>query len=300
MGQGMALFEQAGATLEAGVEAQAAGAKIAVERVRDGASSPVWPQMDAATDAFGDSAACAWPGAAPAVSIFADRAYLRAEMAEDAAAAGLRVAQTSDLHILSVAAPAGRTPALGDVVLVDCPVIDGAELATLSQLDLDAARRGAQLVVSTSIGALDDVFGCLDQSEAQILVTPSRAERVIAIGRVLGRVGRHGSRVRELGAEDRMTLLRLTEQVTTIAARLEQLSAGNNVDPETSSAFRFHGEVDPGMARLDEAPNASCAPPARRCRTRGWCARSSASVSCAPASSRATSLPIPPGTCCST
>jgi hypothetical protein len=252
MGQGMALFEQAGATLKAGAGAQTAGAKIAGERVRDGASSPAWPQMDAATDALGDSAACAWPGAAPAVSIFADRAYLRAEMAEDAAAAGLRVAQTSDLHILNAAAPAGRTPALGDVVLVDCPVIDGAELATLSQLDLDAARRGAQLVVSTSIGALDDVFGCLDQSEAQILVTPSRAERVIAIGRVLGRVGRQGSRVRELGAEDRMTLLRLTEQVTTIAARLEQLSAGNNVDPETSSAFRFHGEVDPGMARLDE------------------------------------------------
>jgi hypothetical protein len=42
-----------------------------------------------------------------AVSIFADRGYLRAEMAEDAAAAGLRVAQTSDLErlVADVATP---------------------------------------------------------------------------------------------------------------------------------------------------------------------------------------------------
>ncbi|MFD2782840.1 winged helix DNA-binding protein [Novosphingobium pokkalii] len=182
-----------------------------------------------------------------AVSIFADRGYLRAEMAEDAAAAGLRVAQTSDLERL-VADVA--TPGLGDVVLVDCPVIDGSELAALSRLDSRAAQSGSQLVVSTSIGSLDEVYGCLDQSEAQILVTPSRAERVIAMGRVLARTG---NRVRELGEEDRLTLLRLTEQVTNIAARLEQLSSGNNVDAETASAFRFNGENgEAGPTRLDD------------------------------------------------
>ena len=107
-----------------------------------------------------------------AVSIFADRSYLRAEMEEDAVAAGLRIAQTAELgNLLS----ADGGPALGDLVLVDCPVIDGAELAALARLDLRAARSGSHLVVSTSIGSLDDVFGCLDQSEAQILVTPSRA-----------------------------------------------------------------------------------------------------------------------------
>ena len=90
-----------------------------------------------------------------AVSIFADRGYLRAEMAEDAAAAGLRVAQTSDLERLVSDAAA---PGLGDVVLVDCPVIDGLELAALSRLDIRAAQSGSQLVVSTSIGSLDDVY----------------------------------------------------------------------------------------------------------------------------------------------
>jgi hypothetical protein len=84
----------------------------------------------------------------------------------------------------------------GDLVLVDCPVIEGAGLAALAWLAMHVGQRGAQLVVSTSIGALDDVFGCLDQSEAQILVNPSRAERVIALGRMLARTG---NRVRELG-----------------------------------------------------------------------------------------------------
>ena len=113
-----------------------------------------------------------------AVSIFADRGYLRAEMAEDAAAAGLRVAQTTDLARLL---EPGDPPVLPDLVLVDCPVIDDAELAALSRLDERASKSGSHLVVSTSMGSLDEVFGCLDQSDSQILVTPSRADRVIAL-----------------------------------------------------------------------------------------------------------------------
>lgn len=179
-----------------------------------------------------------------AVSIFADRSYLRAEMEEDAVAAGLRIAQTTDLGNL-LAAETG--PALGDLVLVDCPVIDGAELAALARLDLRAAKSGSQLVVSTSIGSLDDVFGCLDQSEAQILVTPSRADRVIALGRTLARAG---NRVRELSEEDRLSLLRLTEQVGQIAQKLEALSSGSGAAPAQASAFRFDGPGD--EARLDD------------------------------------------------
>jgi len=72
---------------------------------------------------------------------------------------------------------------------------------------------------------------------------------VIAIGRVLAR---GGHRVRELGEEDRMTLLRLTEQVTHIAARLERLSSGSNVDPESAAAFRFNGESEIITSRADE------------------------------------------------
>jgi hypothetical protein len=179
-----------------------------------------------------------------AVSIFADRSYLRAEMAEDASAAGLRIAQTSDLGRLL--APEGG-PALGDLVLVDCPVIDGAELAALARLDLRAAKSGAQLVVSTSIGSLDDVFGCLDQCDAQILVTPSRADRVIALGRTLARAG---NRVRELSEEDRLALLRLTEQVGQIAHKLEQLSTAAVPAPGSASAFRFEGNGDD--ARIED------------------------------------------------
>ncbi|MEI6644349.1 MAG: MarR family transcriptional regulator [Novosphingobium sp.] len=184
-----------------------------------------------------------------AVSIFADRSYLRAEMEEDAAAAGLRIAQTSDLANLLAdePGPAGHDYVLGDLVLVDCPVIDGAELAALARLDLRAAKIGAQLVVSTSIGSLDDVFGCLDQSEAQILVTPSRADRVIALGRTLARAG---NRVRELSEEDRLALLRLTEQVGQIAQKLEALSSTSGGAAAQASAFRFDGPDEDG--RLDE------------------------------------------------
>jgi hypothetical protein len=133
----------------------------------------------------------------------------------------------------------------------------------LSNLDLRAARAGSQLVVSTSIGSLDDVFGCLDQSDAQILVTPSRAERVVALGRVLTRCG---NKVRELSEEDRITLLRLTDQVTMMAQRLDLMSsggAGAAVATTEPSAFRFEGrdaalsggrtgELDVPVGKLDE------------------------------------------------
>ena len=173
-----------------------------------------------------------------AVSIYADRGYLRAEMAEDAAAAGLRVAQTTDLARLL---EPGDSPALPELVLIDCPVIDGAELAALSRLDERASQQGSHLVVSTSMGSLDEVFGCLDHADAQILVTPSRADRVIALGRVLSRTG---NRVRELSEEDRLSLLRLTDQVSQIAQKLEQLSSHGA--GETLGAFRF--EAPPGYA----------------------------------------------------
>ncbi len=159
-------------------------------------------------------------------------------MAEDAAAAGLRVAQTTDLARLL---EPGDQPVLPELVLVDCPVIDGAELAALSRLDLRAAQAGSHLVVSTSMGSLDEVFGCLDQADSQILVTPSRADRVIALGRVLAR---SGNRVRELSEEDRLSLLRLTEQVSQIAHKLEQISSNGTGEP--SAAFRF--ENQPGYA----------------------------------------------------
>ena len=203
-------------------------------------------QVLAQFDYSSDDVALLRPLSPLAVAIFSDRAYLRTEMAEDAAAAGLRVTRTAELCAL-IAEP--EQP-LGDLVLIDCPVIEGADLAALTRLDMRAARSGTQLVVSTSIGSLDDVFGCLDQSEAQILVSPSRADRVIALGRLLTA---DGARVRELTNHDRMSLLRLTEQVSQIAQQLETLSSpsaeGNVV---AASAFSFDGEGvrDPASRRL--------------------------------------------------
>ena len=170
-----------------------------------------------------------------ALSVFADRAHLRSEIGDDAQLAGLRLAQTGEISALL----SGDARPLGDVVMVDCPGNEAAALAALARLDIRAAQAGALLVVSTSLGALDDVFGCLDQSGAQILVEPSRAERVLALGRALAQCA--GARVRELSDEDRLTLLRLTEQVSQIAQKLDRLGApeGPVPDPGGSSAFRF-------------------------------------------------------------
>ncbi|MBW8755879.1 MAG: MarR family transcriptional regulator, partial [Sphingomonadales bacterium] len=98
-----------------------------------------------------------------ALSIFADRPHLRAEMEGDARAAGFRITQSAELASLLE----GEARPLGEVVLVDCPVVDGGALAALARLDLRAAHAGAQLVVSTSVEALDDVFACMDQSSPQ-------------------------------------------------------------------------------------------------------------------------------------
>ena len=192
--------------------------------------------MPQANFAYSDPASDA-AGLPLALSIFADRTHLRDELRGDAAAAGFRIAEAAGVAALLE----GDALPLGEVVLLDCPAVDAAVMAALSRLDLRAAHAGAQLVVSTTVAALDDVFACLDQSAPQILVDPTRAERVIALGRVLGRMP--GLRLRELSEDDRLVLLRLTEQVGQIAERLERLGApaapprGSVADPD--SAFRF-------------------------------------------------------------
>ena len=178
-----------------------------------------------------------------AVSIYADRAHVREQMREDAEGAGFRIAEAADMDALL-----DGVRALGDVVLLDCPVVTAGTLAALVRLDQRAGHAGAELVVSTSVEALDDVFGALDQSGPQILVAPSRAERMIALGRVLARLP--SRRVRELSEEDRLVLLRLTEQVSQIAERMDRLSPGAasaapaamaSPAPADGGAFRFEG-----------------------------------------------------------
>ena len=87
-------------------------------------------------------------------------------------------------------------------------------------------RRGAQLVLSTTFAALDSVYAACCRSEPQILVNATRAGRVIALGMILA--DSSGSAVRrELSETDRLTLLRLTEQVGQIAQRLDRFGEGS-------------------------------------------------------------------------
>ena len=73
-------------------------------------------RFDPAADFSPGGPACS-PSALPlSVSIFADRAHLRAEIGQDAAAAGFRVAASADLAALLDEQPL----VLGDIILVDC------------------------------------------------------------------------------------------------------------------------------------------------------------------------------------
>lgn len=207
----------------------------------------------------------AWlsPCAPLAVTILADRSYVRMEMAEDAAAAGLRVVRTANLGQLLEQPDVDQ---IGDIVLVDCPLLEGGEIAALVQLDHHVASAGASMIVSTSVGSLDDVFGCLDQSNAQILVNPGRADRVIALGHLLSspHLAAQAGRVRELSDNDRMSLLRLTQQVSEIAHRLESLS-GTPVGSEKveASAFSFDAKGERVSAAQRAARPAATLPDPR-------------------------------------
>jgi len=182
-------------------------------------------------------------------SIFTDSAPMRDGLRDDVVAAGLAVLDCSGLAELFDGAPR----ALGHVVLLDCPQVDGAAMAALARLDHRAARSGAQLVIVTSVAALDAVFGCCDQSAPQILVDPTHAERVVALGRAVMRAS--GSRVRELSHDDRLTLLRLTEQVDELVERVGRFAGPGVIAPARAFHFEspsreFAGEEGRDSARV--------------------------------------------------
>lgn len=172
------------------------------------------------------------------VAIFGAEEGLRRQIAADLGGAGFRAIDGGSLRALLE----GPIALLGDVVVVDCPVtgsrgIDAMMLAGLARLDMRVARSGAKLIVGTNLAGLDDVFAVLDQSNPQILVSPSRAERVIAVGRVMGEAG--AARLREMGEEDRVALLRLSQQVEAIAHSLDRLSHAPTPGPGPSVLGEF-------------------------------------------------------------
>ncbi|RIV83165.1 MarR family transcriptional regulator [Aurantiacibacter zhengii] len=189
-----------------------------------------------------------------AVSIFGDSSDVRQLLQEDVEAAGFSTRESGTLDELL----AGDARALGDLVLVDCPRPDVASMAALARLDSRVAHAGGKLIVSTSREGLEDIFGACAESHAQILVDPTRAERVIALGRMLAELPR--LRLRELSETDRLALLRLTEQVGKIAERLDRIDRkagggqwGQDAPFGGDSAFRFESPVDtyrgPGIER---------------------------------------------------
>jgi Winged helix DNA-binding domain len=205
-------------------------------------------QVDFAYALAADSA-----GLPIAVSVFADRERVRGEMREDVELAGLLVRECG---ALGLAGDGGPAP-LGEVVLADCPREEAAALAALTRLDARVARSGARLIVTASLESLEAVYACCSQSDAQILVAPLRAERVIALGRVLA--GMPGLHVRELSEEDRLLMLRLTQQVTDIAQRLDGLTAGRAPD-NAGEGFIFGAAPARGEDQSDRLVRATRPP----------------------------------------
>jgi len=152
------------------------------------------------------------------VAIYADDERVRGLIAADLNGAGFRAIDNGALAALGE----GPVALLGDVVVVDCPRATAEVMAGLARLDMRIARSGARLVVSTTLDALNAVFAVLDQSQPQILVAPSRAERVLAVARALGDLGALG--VREMCEAERLALLRLSQQVDAIARSLDNMA----------------------------------------------------------------------------
>jgi hypothetical protein len=178
------------------------------------------------------------------VAIFGENAGLRKQIGDDLGGAGFRFIDGGSLRALLE----GPIALLGDVVAVDCAVtgnrgIDGMMLAGLARLDMRVARSGAKLIVGTNLAGLDDVFAVLDQSNPQILVSPSRAERVIAVGRVIGEAG--AAHLREMEEADRIALLHLSQQVEAIAHSLDRMG----------HADRVHGPGGLGELKRDYVPH---------------------------------------------
>lgn len=189
---------------------------------------------------FAYAAAADAVGMPIAVSIFADIDHVRDSVREDVEAAGLSLRECGSLGSLLE----GDPRPLGEAILLDCPELDAVGLAALERLDMRAARSGAHLVISTTVDALESVFACCSQSMPQILVNPRRADRVIALGQLLARMP--NLRLRELSEDDRLTLLRLTEQVNHIAERLERMGDPVEGGSVRSPAYAFKFDEEAG------------------------------------------------------
>ena len=114
-------------------------------------------------------------------AILADDADLRAEWCEESSLVGISLCyfgRLSGFHPDLLPCPVS-------LVFVRCHSDDPDAIFALAQLDRWAAKTGTELIVESSVLALDAVFFNLDESQSQILVDPTQGERLVALGRVM-------------------------------------------------------------------------------------------------------------------
>lgn len=146
----------------------------------------------------------------------------------------------------------GEGGALGDVVLADCRATGPGECAALVRLDQSATRAGVSIIAVTSAASLEDVFGCLEGAGVRILVDPTPTQGALALGEAMLR--RPGSRVRELEEGERLALLRLTEEVSRLAAKLDRLALPLGQEGAASLTGRLASPVIGYRAGEDRGP----------------------------------------------
>ena len=180
---------------------------------------------------------------APTVSLFGGQLRL-AELAQRCRAGGFSVAATRPLAALVD----GSGGVLGYVVVVDCPQIDAADIMALARLDERAMRSGARVIAISAPECLDDVFGCLSRATVQFLVDPRPGDFHLALVRSLP--GLQRGRVRELDEADHLALLRLTEEVGRLAAKLDRLALPLGADGPDAMTARL---ASPGLGYRAES-----------------------------------------------
>ena len=150
------------------------------------------------------------------VDIVHDNAAERGRLGDALRRADYRVGESIQLEELL---SGDGFDASGDVLLLDCEHIGGAGMARLAQLDLKLARLPVQVLVTCALDQLDAVFASLDQTDPQILIDPTRAEILVAVARAAN--ASKTSKLREMSDDERLSLMRLSQQVDALAQRLE-------------------------------------------------------------------------------
>lgn len=176
------------------------------------------------------------------VCVFGGQNYLREEALEDFRTIGCRTYDGGELNSLIN----GPLISLGDVVVIECLSVLAGEVGSLVRLNDRILASGAHLVVLTSLSALDEVFSIFDGASPQILVDPTRAELLVAVGRAMP--GMPGRRLQEINERDRSTLLRLAEQVERIARELDRISGLDTDGADKLSDFKQdfrHSNAEP-------------------------------------------------------